>query len=165
MGEWYAGGSALMPSIPYVSAVPWTAAGVSWLGVPSGPPVIVVPPPTTVPWVSGRGADATAGTLQVDEYATLYETDQRIRSLAVYRDAEGNVADPSIVGLSLTAPDGRLFGYPELVGSPIVRDGIGAYHFDFTPDIPGFWRVQWEGHAPDFDVVTDQVLLVREPFV
>lgn len=154
-----------MPSIPYVSAVPWTSGLYSWLGVLEGPPVVVVPPPTTVPWVSGRGSDSEAGTLVLGEYATLYETDQRIRTLAQFRDDQGSLQDPSVLGLSLTAPDGRTFGYPELAGSPIVRDGTGSYHFDFTPDVPGFWRVQWEGHAPEVDDVEEQVILVREPFV
>ena len=101
---------------------------------------------------------------------TYYDTDQRIRSVVSFTTpdpgAPGGLVDPLIVGVSLTTPTGDYLGYLITdAGSPIVRDGLGVYHLDVTPDQAGVWRVQWEGRGVALDEVDEQVFIVREPTV
>jgi hypothetical protein len=62
----------------------------------------------------------------------------------LFTDINGNAADPSTVSLFVIAPDGTSVTYQYNPG-PIVRDGVGMYHYDLTLNQKDKWLYEWIG--------------------
>jgi hypothetical protein len=77
----------------------------------------------------------------------------------------GQPADPSSVVLYVLDPHATRTLY--VYGTdPVVRDGIGAYHFDVIVTVSGTWTYKWQGTgtvvatSPDTQfMVTPSVLI------
>lgn len=75
--------------------------------------------------------------------ANSYPLGELVR-MAVAFTANGAPADPSTITLEVIDPTGASVTYT-YGSSAIVRDGVGAYHFDQDVEIAGQWRYRWFG--------------------
>lgn len=67
---------------------------------------------------------------------------QSIAHLTVmFASSTGAAADPTTVTLTVTQPDGAV----QIHAADVVRDGVGAYHFDLAVTEAGEWRYRWQG--------------------
>lgn len=65
-----------------------------------------------------------------------------IRVSGSFVDASnGNPVDPTTVTIILTDPS----GVATTVSVGIVRDSVGAYHYDWTPQMAGVWTIRYQG--------------------
>jgi len=70
-------------------------------------------------------------------------TPQRISVQAWNKEvAPPQLADPTTLACTVQDPQGNQITYT-LAASQIVRDGVGLYHLDVTPTIPGGWQSWW----------------------
>ena len=87
-----------------------------------------------------------------------YDIDTQIQvSVSFANTFTGAPADPSTVTLYLTDPHGNA---QTLVG-PIVRDGVGQYHYTFTPAVSGVWTYKWQGTGAVIITSPDTQFTVR----
>ena len=71
--------------------------------------------------------------------ANKYTKGTLVRMQASFSVVGGSASDPTTVAASVKDPTGAL-------SSPqVVRDGIGAYHADFTPSLPGVHYYRFTG--------------------
>ena len=73
----------------------------------------------------------------------IFTLGSRIRLTETFTDLiAGAPADPTTVTLKLHDPTGveTVFSY---ANGDITRDGIGVYHYDFTPTVTGSLNAPW----------------------
>jgi uncharacterized protein YfaS (alpha-2-macroglobulin family) len=74
--------------------------------------------------------------------AQMYDRGDRVRTFAVFRDHDGELADPTEVTLRVRTPSGEI----EIIGDDdITQDSVGNYHHDIDIDESGAWFYRWEG--------------------
>ena len=73
----------------------------------------------------------------------------RISALDMSRPASliYSPADPLVLALEVTRPDGTTFGAPT-----VTRDALGEYHATYTPDAVGVWTETWTSTTPNGSV-------------
>jgi hypothetical protein len=71
-----------------------------------------------------------------------YSTGNVIR-LSVAFTVNGAAADPSTVSVAIVQPNGATATVTYPTG--IVKDSVGAYHYDFTPTVQGPHNYRWTG--------------------
>lgn len=67
-------------------------------------------------------------------------------------------ADPTTVAVTIQSPSGAQSTYT-YAGGAVVRDDVGAYHFDLTVSTAGTWLARWVG-AGAIVAVAETSLLV-----
>ena len=67
---------------------------------------------------------------------------QTLSRLSVTFTGGGSPADPTTVTLTIITPDGAQHTVAQ---PPIVRDGIGAYHYDYTVATVGVHQYEFQG--------------------
>jgi hypothetical protein len=55
----------------------------------------------------------------------------------VWTDFAGNVADPTVVTLSLQDPN------DDIVTPSVVQESTGIYYADYEPTVVGTWKYRW----------------------
>lgn len=59
-----------------------------------------------------------------------------VRIVMTVKDMNGNLADPTTLGLTYKAPDGT---ETTKAISDLTHDSLGQYHFDITAPVAGTW--------------------------
>lgn len=92
----------------------------------------------------------------------IYELETLVRfSVAFTTTATGLAGDPAAVTLWMLDPNGVQSSFT-WAGGQIVRDGVGAYHLDFAPDVTGRWTYKWQGALPIEVTSPDQYFIVNQ---
>lgn len=72
-----------------------------------------------------------------------------VRTIATFKDVNGNAADPTNITLKYTKDNGAptVVNYPN---PPMVRDNVGVYHVDldtsgWTSPVNQAWVLEWIG--------------------
>lgn len=83
--------------------------------------------------------------------ATVYDIGDAIIFSGVFRDEDGDLADPTALTFTYRAPDGTLTSYVYNTDPELVRDSLGTYHTTVTMDTAGdgFWRWSATGAVAD----------------
>ena len=71
-----------------------------------------------------------------------YDLGNLVRVSGSFTTVTGAPADPTTITLRVKDPTGTIAVY---TGGAMVRDGIGAYHYDLVPAKSGTWSYRWEG--------------------
>lgn len=76
-----------------------------------------------------------------------YQIDSTVTVAALFTAAAtGQPIDPSTIILYIMPPNGVIATKTYGV-DPIVRDGIGSYHFDVDANASGNWLYKWQGEG------------------
>lgn len=67
---------------------------------------------------------------------------------AEWKDDTGAYADPSVVTLSVTLPDGTVLAYIFGVDVELICDEQGKYHVDLPITLPGFYQYHFSSENP-----------------
>jgi len=89
---------------------------------------------------------------------------QSVRLPCSFYDASGPslvLADCSgPVLCTVRDPSGTRTAYT-LAGGQVVRDGVGTYHLDVTPQAAGTWLVRWEGDMGTLVAISETSFAVQ----
>lgn len=72
-----------------------------------------------------------------------FSVETAVRLTAQFTDLNNSPIDPTTVTVELTDPTNTV----NTVSVGIVRDGTGAYHYDWAGTIPGFWFIRFQGEG------------------
>lgn len=88
----------------------------------------------------------------------IYQIDTAIQLNGSFINAtNGAPIDPTVVTLVIEDPSGTL----TTITSSIVRTGIGAYYYIFTPSGPGKWTYKWQGTGAAVATSRDTSFIVK----
>jgi len=85
---------------------------------------------------------------------------QGLRAQARLYNLAGVLADPVTLLAKLRSPTGAETTFEYGVGTEIVRDGTGLYHFDFRVDVPRDWTVRFVPTGNDVATPTEVTVKV-----
>ncbi len=68
-----------------------------------------------------------------------YIIGESVRLKAEFTDANGTLADPTTVTVSIKAPGATAVSYSG------VKDSVGKYHYDYDPTVAGQHEYKWLG--------------------
>lgn len=74
---------------------------------------------------------------------TNYDIGDLVRLSATFRDSDRALVDPTEVSATIIDSAGTKVTKIYLTDAEIVRDSIGAFHWDFTPLIAGRHWIRW----------------------
>jgi hypothetical protein len=74
---------------------------------------------------------------------SAYEQGQVVRATGTFKDAAGNLVDPSVVKFRVRTPAAVVTEYIYGVAGDLVKDSTGVYHFDVVLSAPGLWKYRW----------------------
>ena len=72
-----------------------------------------------------------------------YSIETAVRLSVQFTDLSGNPVDPTTVMVELTDPTNTV----NTITAGIVQDDVGAYHYDWTGTISGFWFIRFQGEG------------------
>jgi len=89
---------------------------------------------------------------------------QSVRLPVVFYDASG----PSLIATDCSGPvictvkdpSGTKTVYT-YAAAQVVRDGVGSYHLDLTPQAAGPWLVRWEGDMGSLVAISETAFTVQ----
>jgi hypothetical protein len=73
----------------------------------------------------------------------VYQKGELVRIEGLFTDIEGTLADPTTVTLKVTPPSGVTVAYT-YAGAQVIRDSVGAFHYDLNAPDAGQWFYRWE---------------------
>lgn len=68
-----------------------------------------------------------------------YDLGDLVRAVAIFKDADNVLTDPSAVRFKVKDPAGAIVTYVYGTDAQLVRDSAGNYHVDIDADAAGFW--------------------------
>lgn len=92
----------------------------------------------------------------------LYDPGTTVRLGANFR-TQGAPADPTTVTLKVRQPNGSITTYT-FAGAAIVKDAVGRYHRDITPNMPGQWYYRFFGTGA-VEATREETFRIRETVI
>lgn len=92
----------------------------------------------------------------------LYDPGSTIRLGANFR-TQGAFADPTTVTLKVKDPAGTVTTYT-YAGAAIIKDAVGRYHRDITPNTPGQWYYRFFATGT-VEATIEETFRVRETVI
>lgn len=93
-----------------------------------------------------------------------YHVGQEVRLDATFDDLAGSPFDPDGVTFTIRPPEGASDGtddttYVYGTHDELVKDSVGRYHVEFTPDTAGRWSYWWTSTGDDPDAEPGSILV------
>ena len=60
-----------------------------------------------------------------------------------FKDANGDLVDPTVVTLEVRNPLGAEITYTYGVDAGLIKDSVGNYHYDINANLAGLWVYLW----------------------
>jgi len=73
----------------------------------------------------------------------VYQKSDLVRIDGSFTDLAGTLADPTTVTLKVTPPSGVTVAYT-WAAAQVIRDSVGAFHYDLSVTEAGQWFYRWE---------------------
>jgi uncharacterized protein YfaS (alpha-2-macroglobulin family) len=74
-----------------------------------------------------------------------YEVGDAVRCEVVFRDLDGQLADPDAVTFRYRQGNGAITVLTYGADAELVRDSLGTFHADVVPDVAGVWHYAFRG--------------------
>ncbi len=88
-----------------------------------------------------------------------YPLGSLIKLTGTFTDANGAPADPTVVTLSILAPDTTVSEYS---GDDLDNSDVGIYSYDLEPDAAGPWIYRWVGDGAITAASPDVYLTIEQ---
>jgi hypothetical protein len=72
-----------------------------------------------------------------------YEMGQVVRATGTFKNAAGDIFDPSVVKFRVRTPAAVVTEYIYGQNADLVKDSTGIYHFDVVLGAAGQWKYRW----------------------
>lgn len=74
----------------------------------------------------------------------VYQKGDAVHITGTFADSVGDPVDPTTVTFKYTNPSGTTVALVYGTDAELVKDEVGAYSVDLTPDESGQWLYRWE---------------------